>query len=427
MHGPGQSLPEQVHNEFLQAAADYGLIGAGLIGIFLSALVVRAVIRTLFADPKSKPSHVDSWQLGGVAGLAGILVQSNFSFVFHMVPGTLMLGICLGRTAYVGDFGKSATAKHRTPAVIDSALALACAVLLVLMGWKGLRVISVRWADAYGQCARVTLDAKIAALTQAIRLWPRGEFYHERGQLYQQQAERSPHGPSVKTQVKHAMDDFREASVRHPFAPGPVVNRANLLGWAGKDAEALGQFDLAIILQGGMEAGFKSGYSKAAYLRPRAERLLAMNQVEEALVALLGAREALVKGYDFRASVYLEQNVRDLRIKVAERLGVLLSMAGRDQEAEDEFENAAAIYGGTGICHLHAYHLRIKAERLWYERKPSEALGLFLKARRVVDGTANLLPGGVTVEDQSKLRKELDDFIQYLKGAKIEASETPGK
>ena len=427
MHGPGSNRPEQVHNEILQVATDYGMVGAGLLGLFIGTLVVIAVVRTLFSDTTDKLSNGDAWRLGGVAGLAGILVQSNFSFVFHMVPGVLLLGLCLGSVAHPGASGKSMAAKSRGPGIMVLACVLACAALLVPMGLAGLRVSSVRWADRHGKRSEFSREARIEAITAAIGLWPLGEFFEERAEVLHQLSAQVPPGSFDKAAVTHAVEDYWKASVLNPFAPGPVVNRANLLGLLGRDAEALEQFDRAIKLEGGMEAGFRGSLSKATYLKVQAERLLALQRNDEAVAALLNARGTLVKAYRFSGDGPLGEEARVLRIGIGERLGVLLSLAGRDREAEAEFESTALIPGGSGIRYLEAWHWRMKANRIWHERNASEALRLFLKARSLLDLTAQLLPVGVTADDYVKQREELDKLIAFLKGAHVEASEMPGK
>ncbi|MCX6875049.1 MAG: O-antigen ligase family protein [Verrucomicrobia bacterium] len=427
MHGPGETRPEQVHNEILQAATDYGITGAGLLGLFIGSLGVIAVIRMLFAEASGKPSNEDAWRLGGLAGLAGMLVQSNFCFVLHVVPNALLLGICLARTAHTGEAGKPTGARSLVPGVVAAGCGLACAALLLPLGWTGSRVVAVRWADSYGTPPELSPESRIAALTAAIRWWPLQKVFQERARIYQQQAAASAPGSIDEAAVKHALDDYREASLLNPFDPDPVVNRANLLGLVGREAAALEEYDRAIRLQGGMEAGFKAAYSKAAYLQLKAERLLSERSDGEAMAALWSARDTLVNSCRFPSGAPLGQVARVLRAGIAGRLGVLLSLAGRDREAEAEFENAAVMGEGTGIRYFHAWHLRVRAERIWNERKPAEALGLFLKARSLIDRTGPTLPAGVTTEDQAKLRKELDSFIQFLKGAKIEAAELPGK
>lgn len=425
-HGLGGNRPEQVHNEIMQAAADYGIIGAGLLVLLVGGIVVMAVIRSLFAEPAGARSNVDAWRLGGVAGLAGMLIQSNFSFVFHLLPGALMLGLCLGGAAHPGEAMKTSGARATGSAVLASALALACAALLVSLGWMGVRVTAVMCADNHGKRSELSREARIGVLTEAIRRWPLGEFFMERAGIYQKQAAQAPQGTCDTVAVTRAADDYRQAAAANPFAPWPVVNQANLLALLGQDAEALKLFDRGIELQGGMEAGYKAGYSKAAYLRDHAERLLAADKRDEAVAALVNARDTLARTNSLAVWGEQGQLARSLRISIGDRLAVLLSLAGRDREAENEFEATAAIGTETGIRYLYACHLRMKAKRVWYERNPAEALGLFIRARYWLDLTGNHLPAGVKPEDCAKFRGELDECIAFLKGAQVEPAGAVG-
>ena len=426
MFGPGGARPEQVHNELLQAGADYGLAGAGLLGLFIGAAVVLAVVRAVFPVASAGDSNADGWRLGGLAGLAGILIESNFSFVFHLVPGALLLGMCLGGVAQPGTASKGVAAKSFAPALLTCALALLGAALLLPMGWAGTRVTALRWGERRVKRAEVAPEATIAAVTGAIGLWPTAAFYQERGEAYQQLSARARDGGTGRAAVLCAVEDYRRATALNPFAPGPVVNRANLLGLLGKDAEALEQFERAIRLEGGMESSFKAGYSKAEYLRQKAERLAGLQRTEEALATLLDARQALLKSNRFPSGEPLGWEAWQLRIRIGERLGVMLSLAGRDKEADEEFENVGLVPGGGGMRYLQAWHLRLQAKRVWHEHDPEVALALFLKARRLIEGPA-VKPSGVTDDDFAKLRADLDFCIQFLKGAQVEPAGAPGE
>jgi len=423
MHGPGSARPEQVHNEIMQTAADYGLAGAGLLGVFIGALMVLAVVRAVFPEATSKQSNGDGWRLGGLAGLAGILIQSNFSFVFHLVPGVLLLGLCLGGLAQLDSPSKKVAAQSLGQAILACAVALVGAALLLPIGWAGTRVTALRWTERRVKRSDVAPAAKIAVLTEALRMWPTAAFYQERGEAYQQLCAGVPQGGLDRAAAMCAVEDYRRATGLNPFAPGPVVNRANLLGLLGQDAEALEQYRLAIQLEGGLEVGFKAGYYKALYLRQKAERLLAETRTAEALVALLDAREALVKSNHISSREPLWWQAWGLRISIGERLGVLLSQAGRDQEAEEEFENVVVLPGGGAMRYLQAWHLRLQAKRVWHERDAEGALALFLKARRMID-LVGPLPSGVTADDLAKLREDVDYCIKFLKGADIGAART---
>jgi hypothetical protein len=426
-HGVVPNRPEQVHNEILQAATDYGIIGAGLLVFWLGSVVVGGILMAAFGERTAAVCHEDSWRAGGLAGLLGILAQSNFSFVLHVVPGALLLGLCLGRAVHTGGWGKAPVAKPRWAPAVATLAGVAVIAGLLPLGWRGARVTAVRMADGFGRVREVAPEVRLNALTAAIGIWPLQEFFMARGLVLQEIAAGGVQDGSARDLLERAIADYTAAARLNPFDPRPVVNRANLLGIQGKDAEAEQAFELAIRLQGGMEAAYKGHYSKAAHFRLKAERLLAEQQLEAALEAMLEARAALEKSCDFPTGLPLGEEARSLRIAIAGRLAGLLAMVGRDHEAEEEFEAAARIANGTGIRYYHAAYCYTKGRQVWNERRPAEALSLFLKGRWLIDRTGPNLPIGVTQADQLKLSQELDKHIQYLKEAKVEPSKPPPK
>lgn len=85
--------PDKVHNEALQIAVDYGY--PALIAIAL--LILAPVIRTFWLFSSGSNSEGAAWE---AMGLSGMLVHSNFDFVFHTAPGVFLAGFILGRISY---------------------------------------------------------------------------------------------------------------------------------------------------------------------------------------------------------------------------------------------------------------------------------------------------------------------------------------
>jgi tetratricopeptide (TPR) repeat protein len=424
VQGPASSRPEQVHNEFIQAATDYGVSGAGLLGLFVGTLVVLAVLRILFADSTSESANDVSWHLGGLAGLAGILIQSNFSFVFHMVPGALLLGICLGRTAHHGMSGQATARFFPVPGLVVSAIALACAALLLPMGWLGTQVTAVRWAETYGKPLEIAPDARIAALTEAIRLWPLGAFFQQRAEIFQSRIVPRADGTVDEALLERAMRDYREASARHPFAPGLAVNLANLLSSVGRNHEAEAEFGRALCLQGGMEAAFRGNFFLARHYQQKAIRQLAANEVEPALKTLHLAAAHIEKAAQETPPWVIGGAGRNLRIWIHENLGMACEMAGDPVGALAAYDFASSIPAGSRAHFRAASLLGRRAAQTWYERKPAEALAGFLAAKQRVS-LANDLPAGVTQAQKTELWEYLNRSILFLKGAKIEPAASP--
>ncbi|HEX7260929.1 MAG TPA: O-antigen ligase family protein, partial [Luteolibacter sp.] len=142
--------PELIHNELVQAVTDYGLIGAGLLIGLLGTLVVVSVVRILFPESSREADSGDAWRLGGLAALAGMFVQSCFSFVFHLLPGILLLGICLGKMSR-SSVNRDNSSRWIGSKVLISAAALACVMILFPAGWKGTRVTGILWPSYFSK------------------------------------------------------------------------------------------------------------------------------------------------------------------------------------------------------------------------------------------------------------------------------------
>ncbi len=82
--------PEMVHNEILQLLVDYGAPCA----IVLIFLIFVPIVRQCTRYQLGRSSGGGVWES---IGLAGMLIQSNFDFVFHVAPCTFLLALILGR------------------------------------------------------------------------------------------------------------------------------------------------------------------------------------------------------------------------------------------------------------------------------------------------------------------------------------------
>ena len=103
--------------------------------LLLGALTLAAILRPGFEDRPREPDARDAWRLGGLAALAGMLVQSSFSFVFHLMPGIILLGICLGMMSRSGT--PAPHSRGLGSRLLLTLAALGCAATLLPAGWKG--------------------------------------------------------------------------------------------------------------------------------------------------------------------------------------------------------------------------------------------------------------------------------------------------
>ncbi len=407
--------PEQVHNELVQAATDYGLIGAGLLIILLGSLAVAAVFRILSEESgRNSNNSGDAWRLGGLAGLAGMLVQSSFSFVFHLMPGILFLGICLGQIS------RSSFHENRIPQIFGSRILLtfatcSCCLLLVPMGWRGIWVTKTLWPTHFSEQPLTSPEAKIDALTEAIRLWPQSGFYQERAVSYQTLAVGDDEKSNPKATAA-ALNDYQHAAVLHPNDPAIAVNYANLLSQLHRDAEAEAAYTLGLHLQGGMEPSFRGHFSLANHYMRKSVRLFRPEEPAQALESLELASQQIESAV--REMHWIIKDLFEPRLVIHESLGTAREASGDNEGALESYNFASSLQNGTR-AHYRAGILYGKmAANAWATRKPSEALGYFIKARERI-AAAKDLPQGVAPSQRVEYLAYLDQTIAFLKGAKI--------
>jgi tetratricopeptide (TPR) repeat protein len=406
-------LPEQVHNELIQAATDYGLIGAGLLTGLLGTLVVLCVVRLIYSPAKTGSGSADAWRIGGLAALAGMFMQSCFSFVFHLMPGVILLGICLGQISR-SSVATGAKAQETGSKFLLSTAALACVALLIPAGWKATRVADALWTTYFSKIPLVSPESKIDALTHAIALWPTSAFYQERAAVFQSIAIADLGNEAAE----RAILDYAEAEKFHPHDPGPVVNRANTLSRIGRDAEAEDAYDRAIHLQGGMEPAFRGHLSLANHLMKKGVRIFSADDPGPTLEAMEIAAQQMEESVT--EMHWVVPDMHEPRVSVHESLGAAREANGDYQGALQAYRFATGLYLGDKVYYRIGLLYGKMAAAAWTARRPSEALGLFIEAKNHI-APVRPLPQGVTPSQRADYLAYLDETIAFLKGAKIEA------
>lgn len=420
LHGDGTThKPEQVHNELIQAATDYGLVGMGLVIGLLGTLVLVAVVRILFFEPAKDMDSGDAWRVAGLAALAGMFVQSCFSFVFHLLPGVMLLGICLAAL--------SRTSAHRAPPrvlaskIILSAAAVACTILLVPLGWKGTRVTGVLWSSYFSKVPVTSDEFRIDALTEAIRLWPQATLFQDRAAIFLASAAEA--GSTEPTEpIERAVRDFEQAGRLHPHDPGSAVNLANSLSHLQRDREAEIAYDRAIQLQGGMEPAFRAHFSLANHLLRKGLRQFTAGDPAPALASLEIAAQQIEDSV--REMHWLVADMKDPRVAIHESLGAARQASGDSRGALRAYDFAATLQGGSRAHYRAALLLGKTGASAWAARRPAEALGYFIEAKRRINLTGET-PSHVTPAQRLEYLADLDRKITFLMGAKIEPLPVP--
>lgn len=410
--------PEKVHNEMVQALTDYGIIGAGLLVALLATLAIIAIIRIFMVEKNTVGENGSFWRVGGLAALAGMLVQSSFSFVFHLFPGVLLLGFSLALMSF--PFARGGRAFSVVGAkVLLSLTSICCVAVTLVFGWKGTQVTQALWSSYLSKIPITSVDTRIEALNQALRVWPQASLFMDRAALHQARAAASDL-PESNVAIEDAVEDYLQAEMLHPFDPTPAINRANLLSYLEKDSDAENAYNRAILLQGGMEPAFRAHFSKAKHFLKKGNLAFDKNDVASASKSLESSAD------EIEAAVgkmhWLNEEIRQLRALIHEALGVA-------REANGDFKGALTTYELT-LQHGGKVQYRIAAlmgkmaAKSWAERRASEAMAYFIEAKRRAQMSTEL-PSGVTLSQRVEYIDYLDKTIGFLKAAKIEASALP--
>lgn len=412
--------PDKVHNEFVQALTDYGIIGAGLLAGLLATLAIIAILRIFIFEKNTGAENSSFWRIGGLAALAGMLVQSSFSFVFHLFPGVLLLGFCLAQMSF--PFARSGRAFSAVGTkLLVSVISISCILVTLSFGWKGTQVTQALWLSYLSKIPITSLETRIEALDRALTVWPQSSLFMDRAALFQARAA-ATELPDSNVATEFAVKDYLQAEELHSFDPSPAVNRGNLLSYLGKDSEAENAFNRAILLQGGMEPAFRSHFSKAKHLLRKGNLAFDQNDPASAWQALESSADEI----ELAAGKmhWLNEEFHQTRALIHEGLGVA-------REANGDLNGALAAYEITStLRHGAKAHYRIAAlmgkmaANAWTERRASEAMAYFTEARRRTQLTQEV-PSGVTLSQRVEYIDYLDKTIGFLKAAKIEPATLP--
>ena len=406
--------PEFVHNEWIQSAADYGLAGAGLLVGFVGALVLAAILRVMFEALPAERDGRDAWRIGAVAAFAGMLVQACFSFVFHMMPGALLLGICLGQMSRSAP--NAAGGRTLAGRMLLTCGALAAVMLLVPAGWSGCRVLRLLWPVYFGDPAAITTESRIDALGDAIRIWPQAALYQARGRALQELAGPAA-GPGFLEPAERAIDDYQAASRLNPHDPWLVIDRAALLSQLQRDAEAEEWFARGITLQGGMESAFRGHFTFACHLLRKGLRQFRPDEPAAGRATLeLAAEQIEAAGNQMH---WITPDMLETRLLIHENLGHARQAAGDQAGALQAYLFAATFSNGNRDNYQAGLLLEKTAIEEFRQREPGKAMTHFMEARKRV-GMAAQLPQGVTPKQRDEHVTALDRAIEFLKGAQIE-------
>lgn len=415
--GLGSNKPEHVHNELIQTATDYGIIGAVLLTIFVLAILVQATLSSFSGNSKNLSTYSDAWCIGGIAAFAGLFAQSNFEGIFRIPPGAILLALSLSAAALRLQSKPNQTGRPWFHASLITLFTITSAALLAFWGFKGSQVSSKLWKPFFGKIP-VGTETKIHHLSDALDIWPLASLYQQRAILQQGLSAETNDPETSKLHLSLALADYKIAAELHPFDPGHAVSNANLLSSIGDDASAEAEYIRAINLQGGMETAFMSNYMFASHLLRKGLRDHDKDDPFPSLETFQLAAIHIEKAAELTLDRLFNPESRLLRVSIHESLGAVLEALGEYDEAMEKYDYAATLRDGSSAHYRAALLLGKSALRAWSERRPGDALRHFIDARdRAL--IVRILPSGVTPQQRTEFIEYLRNQVKFLEGAKI--------
>ncbi len=244
-HPARQSDAVYVHNDYLQLASEYGLVGFFLgIGLLLShgvagLISMGRIIRERLLATTGVLSNALAVQLAALCGLAGIAVHTVFDWNLHIPANAMLVSALLGMLANPGIVPKERSPKRRNQrGVLGRALIPATSAALIAV------VTPVAEADFFRERARLefTYGEPAKAAVLARRAMEQDPQNSEAAQILGESRRRlafDAEDPRLQQlMLESAAVALREAARRHPF---DVRNWLKL----GRTYDRLGHFDLA--------------------------------------------------------------------------------------------------------------------------------------------------------------------------------------
>lgn len=418
--GQGKYKPEHVHNELLQTATDYGIIGAGFLIVFLICVTILVIYRTSSRETVTHTLLADGWRIGGIAGLAGLFIQSNFEGIFRIAPGTIVLAICLSAACFPNTAAPatriSGFAWFRSGLV--STVGIISATLLFFFGLKGTRVSIFLWPSFFGN-ETAGKETKLDALDKAIPVWPLFTLYRERAEVAQKLAAEEASPETAADFMRLSLADFKKVAQLHPYDPAAFVSSANLLTSLGRYQEAESNFAEAIKLQGDMEACFQAHFHTALHHQRKALKEYDTSNPMDSLSDMQIAANSIEKAFT-TSWIHGNEQSQKLRVTIHQNYGRLLEALGESGKAIEVYDFAASLPYGRNSHYMAALLYGTLGAESWLDKgKPEDALYFFNKATEKIWLAKGELPEGISPEQREEHSNYFRKSIDTLKGGKI--------
>lgn len=282
---------DMVHNELLQAAADYGWIGLALLLVLFLSLAIRGLMGLTMESSKGEASADAGLTAGALAVIAAMMVQGLFSFVFHMAPDVMVLGFAIGVISAQPWAFSPKTAGLRAWQRPAPWMGATLAVVLSLVGWRD---AAAWWLVGRPGAPGTAADAgpRYEALRQALILRPDFRLEQACAQTAAELAKSDP-DPVRGVWPMRVLDHQRSVIGRHPWNHASRLGLARQLDELGQFREAEGHYRLLLPLLDNREMFYHARFAYGSHAYRRAYALWKARRPGEAMAWAQEARNQM--------------------------------------------------------------------------------------------------------------------------------------
>jgi O-antigen ligase len=292
---------EYVHNEYLQAAVDYGLVGLALLLGVVGIVIFRGVAFLAVGENQNR-SHAGI-TLGAMAALCAMGVQAFFSFVFHVLPDVILMGACIGwlvRQPWALSAGSMEENKQVTFSWKQGAMGTALGLIAVLLSFRD----AMAWWQLHPRMDYACSDDVVMAerYRKALAIRPDFRRYSEYARTLYLYTKKAKIAEQEKVfLVNQAIESLEWAIQRAPESYEDNVNLALMYDFMGRFEKSEPIYQKVLPILDPREMYYGARYFHARHLASRAKILWYQRQPEKALVLFLRAKEELARAkYTFQ-------------------------------------------------------------------------------------------------------------------------------
>lgn len=303
-----------VHNEFVQSATDYGLIGFGILSVLLLGAMVW-VVYYLVVD--TGPLSSRAWTIAMVAGVGGFLTQCLFSFPAH-IPANLWSVMILMGVGWPGSGSERGPVWSRVPAFC---VCLAGGVFLLAVGapeqkaFEHYLITNETHEVDYSQ-SETLLNAEIASTKEILEESVNFKRLAHLGNLAVIKYEQSSDAKEGEKWLRTAQVAFGEAVARYPGSPTFRLNHGLALTQLGQFGAGEGELKMAADVGIRREFWLDANWKYAEYCYYRGVMLWKDRRPEEAVEYFKEAQKYLEKSNRARRWKRWDAIEADLKAKL---------------------------------------------------------------------------------------------------------------